>query len=69
MGAYKNEKINVDVCQKNVDEWASKLVKHTHCSLLFEAGASLKEVLGHSMLKQQWIFTHTLRKKQKTKQF
>lgn len=27
MGAYKIEKINVDVCQKHVDEWASKLVK------------------------------------------
>ena len=27
MGAYKIEKIHVDVCQKHVDEWASKLKK------------------------------------------
>ncbi|WP_342598788.1 site-specific integrase [Psychrobacillus sp. FSL H8-0483] len=27
MGAYKIEKINVDVCQKNIDEWATKLKK------------------------------------------
>jgi integrase len=27
MGAYKIEKINVDVCQKHVDEWAKKLKK------------------------------------------
>ena len=27
MGTYKIEKINVDVCQKHVDEWESKLVK------------------------------------------
>lgn len=28
MGTYKIEKINVDVCQKHVDEWASKLKKY-----------------------------------------
>ncbi|WP_342598126.1 tyrosine-type recombinase/integrase [Psychrobacillus sp. FSL H8-0483] len=28
MGAYKIEKIHVDVCQKHVDEWASKLKKY-----------------------------------------
>jgi len=27
MGAYKIEKIYVDVCQRHVDEWASKLKK------------------------------------------
>lgn len=27
MGCYKIEKINVDVCQKHIDEWASKLKK------------------------------------------
>lgn len=27
MGAYKIEKIHVDVCQKHLDEWASKLKK------------------------------------------
>lgn len=27
MGAYKIEKINVDVCQKHIDEWAAKLKK------------------------------------------
>lgn len=27
MGAYKIEKINVDVCQKHIDEWATKLKK------------------------------------------
>lgn len=28
MGAYKIEKINVDVCQKHINEWASKLKKY-----------------------------------------
>ncbi|WP_144513061.1 site-specific integrase [Bacillus sp. FJAT-22090] len=28
MGAYKIEKIHVDVCQEHVDEWASKLKKY-----------------------------------------
>jgi integrase len=28
LGAYKIEKINVDVCQRHVDEWASKLKKY-----------------------------------------
>lgn len=28
MGTYKIEKIHVDVCQKHVDEWASKLKKY-----------------------------------------
>ena len=27
MGAYKIEKIHVDICQKHVDEWATKLKK------------------------------------------
>ena len=27
MGAYKIEKIHVDICQKHLDEWASKLKK------------------------------------------
>lgn len=27
MGAYKIEKINVDVCQKHIDEWSTKLKK------------------------------------------
>ncbi|MDM5250105.1 site-specific integrase [Lysinibacillus sp. G4S2] len=28
LGAYKIDKMNVDVCQKHVDEWASKLKKY-----------------------------------------
>lgn len=28
LGAYKIDKVNVDVCQKHVDEWASKLKKY-----------------------------------------
>ncbi|WP_349773554.1 tyrosine-type recombinase/integrase [Rummeliibacillus stabekisii] len=41
-------------------------LRHTHCSLLFEAGASIKEVqdrLGHSDLKTTLdIYTHVTKK-------
>lgn len=41
-------------------------LRHTHCSLLFEAGASLKEVqvrLGHSDVKTTMdIYTHVTQK-------
>lgn len=41
-------------------------LRHTHCSLLFEAGASIKEVqdrLGHSDVKTTLdIYTHVTKK-------
>lgn len=41
-------------------------LRHTHCSLLFEAGASIKEVpdcLGHSNVKATLdIYTHVTKK-------
>lgn len=41
-------------------------LRHTHCSLLFEAGATLKEVqdrLGHSDIKTTMdIYTHVTEK-------
>lgn len=41
-------------------------LRHTHCSLLFEAGASLKEVqdrLGHSDVKTTMdVYTHVTQK-------
>jgi len=41
-------------------------LRHTHCSLLFEAGASIKEVqdrLGHSDIKTTMdIYTHVTQK-------
>lgn len=43
-------------------------LRHTHCSLLFEAGASLKEVqdrLGHSDIQTTMnIYTHVTEKAQ-----
>lgn len=43
-------------------------LRHTHCSLLFEAGATLKEVqdrLGHSDIKTTMnIYTHVTKKAQ-----
>lgn len=46
------------------------LLHHTHCSLLFEAGASIKEVvqdrLGHSYVKTTLnIYTHVTKKSQR----
>lgn len=39
--------------------------RHTHCSLLFEAGANLKEVqdrLGHSDVQTMNIYAHVTKK-------
>ena len=43
--------------------------RHTHASLLFEAGASIKDVqsrLGHSDIKLQWMYIPTYQKQQKS---
>lgn len=74
----KIDKITPEYCQKVANKWHSYLKKflrekslpkitihgfrHTHCSLLFEAGASIKEVqyrLGHSDIKTTMdIYAH-----------
>lgn len=50
----------------NLDKITPHGLRHTHCSLLFEAGASLKEVqvrLGHSDVKTTMdIYTHVTKK-------
>lgn len=50
----------------NLDLITTHVVRHTHCSLLFEADASIKEVqdrLGHSDIKTTMdIYTHVTEK-------
>lgn len=50
----------------NLKQISTHKLRHTHCSLLFEAGASLKEVqdrLGHSDVKTTMdIYTHVTKK-------
>lgn len=59
----KTRKWLVRVLEKyNLKSITTHGLRHTHCSLLFEAGASLKEVqdrLGHSDIKTTMdIYTH-----------
>ncbi|MFC7688160.1 site-specific integrase [Ureibacillus sp. GCM10028918] len=50
----------------NLEKITTHGLRHTHCSLLFEAGASIKEVqerLGHSDIKTTMnIYTHVTKK-------
>lgn len=58
------------MCKKKygLKEISTHKLRHTHCSLLFEAGANLKEVqdrLGHSDSKTTMdIYTHVTKKAQ-----
>ena len=62
---YANETLNL-ICKKNnFKRITVHGFRHTHCSLLFEAGLSVQEVqdrLGHGIYKRQWEYMHTLLK-------
>lgn len=60
--AYPNDKLKEIIKQFNLHPITIHGLRHTHASLLFEAGASIKEVqerLGHSDIKMTMnIYTH-----------
>ena len=63
---YANETLNL-ICKKNnFKRITVHGFRHTHCSLLFEAGLSVQEVqdrLGHGIYKRLWGYMHTLQKR------
>lgn len=60
--AYPNEKLKSIINKEKLHQITVHGLRHTHASLLFEAGASIKEVqerLGHSDIKMTMnIYTH-----------
>jgi integrase len=60
--AYPNEKLDILIKKHNLHRITIHGLRHTHASLLFEAGATIKEVqerLGHSDIKMTMnIYTH-----------
>jgi integrase len=60
--AYANEKLNTVIKKHNLHPITIHGLRHTHASLLFEAGTSIKEVqerLGHEDMKSTMnIYTH-----------
>lgn len=60
--AYLNEKLNILIKKHNLHTITIHGFRHTHASLLFEAGASIKEVqvrLGHTYIQMTMnIYTH-----------
>lgn len=60
--AYLNEKLNIVIKKHQLHRITIHGLRHTHASLLFEAGASIKEVqerLGHTDIKMTMnIYTH-----------
>lgn len=60
--AYPNEKLDILIKKHNLHRITIHGLRHTHASLLFEAGASIKEVqerLGHSDIQMTMnIYTH-----------
>lgn len=60
--AYLNEKLNILIKKHNLHPITIHGLRHTHASLLFEAGASIKEVqerLGHTDIQMTMnIYTH-----------
>ncbi|RNA66203.1 tyrosine-type recombinase/integrase [Alteribacter keqinensis] len=60
--AYLNEKLNILIKKHNLHRITIHGLRHTHASLLFEAGASIKEVqerLGHTNIQMTMnIYTH-----------
>lgn len=60
--AYPNEKLDFVIKKHNLHRITIHGIRHTHASLLFEAGASIKEVqerLGHSDIQMTMnIYTH-----------
>ncbi|WP_330896417.1 tyrosine-type recombinase/integrase [Brevibacillus brevis] len=61
----QNDKLNEITKSNNLHPITVHGLRHTHASLLFEAGASIKEVqerLGHSDIKMTMnIYTHVTR--------
>ncbi|KQU24069.1 integrase [Bacillus sp. Leaf13] len=60
--AYLNEKLDIVIKKHNLHRITIHGLRHTHASLLFESGASIKEVqerLGHSDIQMTMnIYTH-----------
>ncbi|WP_096202101.1 tyrosine-type recombinase/integrase [Bacillus sp. FJAT-45350] len=60
--AYPNEKLDILIKKHNLHRITIHGLRHTHASLLFEAGANIKEVqerLGHSDIQMTMnIYTH-----------
>lgn len=60
--AFPNEKLDIVIKKHNLHRITIHGLRHTHASLLFEAGASIKEVqdrLGHSDIQMTMnIYTH-----------
>ena len=60
--AYPNDKLATLIKKHNLHKITIHGLRHTHASLLFEAGASIKEVqerLGHSHIQMTMnIYTH-----------
>jgi integrase len=60
--AYLNEKLDIVIKKHNLHRITIHGLRHTHASLLFEAGANIKEVqerLGHSDVQMTMnIYTH-----------
>lgn len=60
--AYLNEKLNIIIKKHNFHRITIHGLRHTHASLLFESGASIKEVqerLGHSDIQMTMnVYTH-----------
>ncbi|WP_420491904.1 tyrosine-type recombinase/integrase [Neobacillus niacini] len=62
--AYLNEKLDIVIKKHTLHRITIHGLRHTHASLLFEAGASIKEVqerLGHSDIQMTMnIYTHVI---------
>ena len=60
--AYLNDKLSAVIKKHKLHQVTIHGLRHTHASLLFEAGASIKEVqerLGHSDIQMTMnIYTH-----------
>lgn len=63
---YVNHNLKIIINENNLKRITPHGFRHTHCSLLFESGASLKEVqvrLGHTDIKTTMdIYTHVTKK-------
>ena len=64
---YVNHNLKIIIKENNLKHITLHGFRHTHCSLLFESGASVKEVyvrLGHTDIKTTMddIYTHIAKK-------
>ncbi len=70
---YVNHNLKIIIKENNLKHITLHGFRHTHCSLLFESGASVKEVyvrLGHTDIKTTMddIYTHIAKKQTEEKQ-